>query len=167
MIQPGLKPRPMVPIGHTLFQFLEFSIKNDQTKEILFQLKRPDVPITWDDIDLEHTGESAQYNFPASFLTAKSISTTLTFAVGPKELQEFRMVERHYFQGRLLKSSDFNFGFCIPNTVNSWEHIYEIPLLDEKTRKKMLLCPGETVSDSFYFVDNKLVLHNKATYLFS
>jgi len=39
------------------------------------------------------------------------------------------MVERHYFHGRLLKSFDFDFGFCIPNSKNTCEHIYEFPPL--------------------------------------
>lgn len=31
----------------------------------------------------------------------------------------------------------------------------------------MIKCPFETVSDSFYFVEDKLVLHNKAAYSFT
>ncbi|KAI8918126.1 putative UNC119 [Entophlyctis helioformis] len=153
--------------GYRLIQFLEFTIKNEDTKELLFQLKRPDVPIQWDDIDVADEGRSVAYTFPANFLSAKSIASTLVFAVGPKELKNFRMIERHYFRDRLLKSFDFDFGFCIPNTVNSWEHIYEVPQLDEKTKNEMILSPGQTVSDSFYFIDGKLVLHNKATYSYS
>ncbi|KAL2912191.1 hypothetical protein HK105_208324 [Polyrhizophydium stewartii] len=150
--------------GYRLVQFLEFSIKNEDTNEMLFQLKRPEIPLNWEDIDPAEEGRTVNYKFPISFLQAKNIGTTLTFAVGPKELSSFRMIERHYFRDRLLKSFDFTFGFCIPNTVNTWEHIYEVPALDEKTKKEMVLSPGQTVSDSFYFVDNKLVLHNKASY---
>lgn len=32
------------------------------------------------------------------------------------------------------------------------------------TVREMILHPYETQSDSFYFVDNKLVMHNKADY---
>lgn len=45
-------------------------------------------------------------------------------------MNSFRMIERHYFRDRLLKNFDFEFGFCIPNSKNTCEHIYEFPTLD-------------------------------------
>lgn len=45
------------------------------------------------------------------------------------------MVERHYFKNRLLKSFDFDFGFCMPNSQNSCEHIYEMPALTPEEGK--------------------------------
>lgn len=41
------------------------------------------------------------------------------------------MIERHYFRERLLKTFDFDFGFCIPSSRNTCEHIYEFPQLSE------------------------------------
>ncbi len=37
------------------------------------------------------------------------------------------MIERHYFKNKLIKSYEFEVPFCIPNTVNSLEAIYELP----------------------------------------
>ena len=51
----------------------------------------------------------------------------LMFGVGPTEVPSFRMIERHYFKDKLLRSYDFTFGFCIPNSTNSWEAIYPMP----------------------------------------
>ena len=45
------------------------------------------------------------------------------------------MVERHYFKNRLLKSFDFDFGFCMPYSRNSCEHIYEMPELTPEEGK--------------------------------
>lgn len=124
------------------------------------------------------------------------------FTVGDTPINNFRMIERHYFRDQLLKSFDFEFGFCMPSSKNTCEHIYEFPTLSEemsechtlrRTRDKyprpmfrwiwcfrtlcavslplsvreMILHPYETQSDSFYFVDNKLVMHNKADYSYS
>ena len=50
-------------------------------------------------------------------------------------MSDFRMIERHYFRGRLLKSFDFNFGFVIPGSKNTVEHIYEFPSLSEEESK--------------------------------
>ncbi|XP_010185017.1 PREDICTED: protein unc-119 homolog A-like, partial [Mesitornis unicolor] len=89
------------------------------------------------------------------------------FTVGDKPINNFRMIERHYFRDQLLKSFDFEFGFCIPSSKNTCEHIYEFPQLSEDLIREMILHPYETQSDSFYFVDNKLVMHNKADYSYS
>lgn len=158
------------------------------------------------------------------------------------------MVERHYFRNKLIKSFDFTFGFCIPNSTNSWEVIYTMPSLSKKEGtfflsflffllsssfppfsfffslpllsllvylhafflflcsllllsflyflsfsflgflllfiiidlvidvsdltwyylvQDMIASPFETKSDSFYFVNDVLVMHNKAEYAYS
>lgn len=74
------------------------------------------------------------------------------------------MIERHYLRDRLIRSYDFDFGFCIPNSTNTWEAIYDIPALDEPTQKDMVANPFAAKSDSFYFVNDELVMHNKAQY---
>lgn len=78
---------------------------------------------------------------------------SLVFAVGDREVRDFRMIERHYFRDQvrsfpfygyyvvlnsllflivqLVKSFDFSFGFCIPGSVNTWESVYSLPPLDE------------------------------------
>ena len=74
------------------------------------------------------------------------------------------MIERHYFRNKLIKSFDFNFGFCIPGSTNTWEAVYNVPTLDRDLIDEIIANPFETQSDSFYFVDDKLVIHNKARY---
>nr|XP_014353510.1 PREDICTED: protein unc-119 homolog B-A-like [Latimeria chalumnae] len=88
------------------------------------------------------------------------------FTVGSKAVKNFRMIERHFFRDTLLKSFDFDFGFCIPNSRNTCEHIYELPELSEELVCEMISHPYETQSDSFYFVDNKLIMHQKAEYAY-
>lgn len=164
--------------------------------------------------------------------------------MGDKPVNNFRMIERHYFRNQLLKSFDFHFGFCIPSSKNTCEHIYDFPLLSEELSEwegtpsvgltpllssrpgsllsghhshvtyretqaqrswgssevvplvpvhspegpagasfrpltfaptgwaslavnEMIRHPYETQSDSFYFVDDRLVMHNKADYSYS
>jgi len=50
------------------------------------------------------------------------------------------MIERHYFRDRLLKSFDFEFGFIMPASNNSMEHIYEFPALAEEDSKSSHNC---------------------------
>ncbi len=113
----------------------------------------------------------------------QTISFRVGFKVGDREVKSFRMIERHFFRDQLIKSFDFDFGFCPPKTTNSIEHIYDMPEIDSKQSKIILSSsffhyslfilvkdmidnPYETKSDSFYFVDNQLIMHKKATYAF-
>lgn len=33
----------------------------------------------------------------------------------------------HTLQNKVVRVYDFMFGFCIPNSVNTWEAIYDVP----------------------------------------
>lgn len=74
------------------------------------------------------------------------------------------MIERHYFKNKLIKSYDFTFPFCIPDTVNTWESMYSVPEITEEMKQEMINSPWQTKSDSFYFVNGELIMHNKAEY---
>eukprot|EP00586_Coscinodiscus_wailesii_P001380 CAMPEP_0172479306 /NCGR_PEP_ID=MMETSP1066-20121228/3848_1 /TAXON_ID=671091 /ORGANISM="Coscinodiscus wailesii, Strain CCMP2513" /LENGTH=283 /DNA_ID=CAMNT_0013239685 /DNA_START=314 /DNA_END=1165 /DNA_ORIENTATION=+ len=106
-----------------------------------------------------------KYTFSDDVLRSSSIATSLTFRVGAKEpLPSFRMIERHYFRARLVKSYDFTFSFCIPGSINTWDAVYDVPPLSDALIDEMVRHPFETTSDSFYFVGEELVMHNKARY---
>ena len=92
---------------------------------------------------------------------------SLEFSNGDREVERFRMIERHYFRDRLVKSFDFKFGFVPPNTRNSWDVIYDVPLIEDELVTQMLAHPYETRSDSFYFVGGKLIMHNMAEYRYT
>lgn len=105
--------------------------------------------------------------------------------MGNKPVNKFRMIERHFFRDRLLKTFDFDFGYCIALSNNTIETIYKFPHLPDDLGKsnpfqqfqlcfsisflsvsEMIANPFETRSDSFYFVDDCLVMHNKADYAY-
>ncbi|KAK3531264.1 hypothetical protein QTP70_015196 [Hemibagrus guttatus] len=173
-------------------EFTRFKIRDMQTGTVLFEITKPPTP---DTVLKKHTLESeavispplcytestedrrkdldpnagrfVRYQFTPAFLRLRQVGATVEFTVGDIPINNFRMIERHYFRGRLLKSFDFEFGFCIPSSKNTCEHIYEFPPLSEELMTEMIQYPYETQSDSFYFVDNKLVMHNKADYSYS
>jgi len=150
-------------------RFNSFKVRDFDSNTPLFEVAAPPVeeePELPDTLTLEEEDQirSIRYHFPASMLRLKRIGTTLEFSVGPQPLPTFRMIERHYFRDQLIRSYDFDFGFCIPNSTNTWEAIYDVPTLDETIQQEMVRCPYETKSDSFYFVNEQLVMHNKAEY---
>ncbi|XP_072270025.1 protein unc-119 homolog B [Pyxicephalus adspersus] len=112
-------------------------------------------------------GRFVRYQFTPAFLRLRKVGATVEFTVGDKPVNSFRMIERHFFRDRILKTFDFDFGFCIPNSCNTCEHMYEFPQLSEDIIQLMIDNPYETRSDSFYFVDNKLIMHNKADYAYN
>ena len=64
------------------------------------------------------------------------------------------MVERHYFRGKVIRSYYFKFGFVIPGSSNSWEFIYDLPILSEEEEQEIIEAPWEVKSDSFFFADD-------------
>lgn len=114
-------------------------------------------------------GRFVKYHLHKDFLDLKSLGAQITFSVGgSRVVKKFRMIERHYFRNKLIKSFDFDFGAAlIPNSENSIEHIYDLPELDKKLKRQMIDFPWETKSDSFYFVENRLIMHNKAEYAYN
>ncbi|KAJ9468868.1 Protein unc-119 [Diplonema papillatum] len=143
-------------------EFKSFTIRDMESGRMLFQVNKGDAAPP-DMVD-ETATRTIQYDFPADFLKLDTVGTKLVFSVGPRPVPNFRMIERHYFRDKLLKSFDFNFGFCIPNSTNSWEAIYDMPKLTPEEQEDLMKHPFETKSDSFYFVNNELIMHNKADY---
>lgn len=140
--------------------FVHFRIRDMNTNAVLFEVERAagmrkaedwqGVIFDWIDDYERPASRFVRYHLPSSFLKLKQVGALyvcwtnsrleekffllfrVDFTVGDRPVQSFRMIECHYFRDQLIKSFDFNFGFCPPNTRNSIEHIYEMPKLDSK-----------------------------------
>jgi len=163
--------RFLVPLSANAFKidFLAFKIRavQDGHETCLFEIsKDPD-----DGPELDDTiGDDARmikYHFGPRFLDFPTIGTNLEFTIGEIPLHNFRMIERHYFGDQLIKCYDFTLPFVIPNTRNTWEVIYTMPEMDPALKQAIIENPYATCSDSFYFVEDRLVMHNKAWYDYS
>ncbi|XP_037647056.1 protein unc-119 homolog A [Sebastes umbrosus] len=146
--------------------FSRFKIRDLASGAVILDIKKHVPTEIQDVIDLD-TSRFIRYHFSPVFLTLREIGATLEFTVGSKALNRFRLIERHFFRNLLLKTFDFEIGFCIPHSRNTCEHIYCLPDLDPETVEEMIYNPFETRSDSFYFVNNKLIMHHKAEYSFA
>uniref|UniRef100_W5LVR1 Unc-119 lipid binding chaperone c n=1 Tax=Lepisosteus oculatus TaxID=7918 RepID=W5LVR1_LEPOC len=146
--------------------FSRFKIRDMESGGVILEIRKH-CPTEIQDVREVNAGRFIRYHFTPEFLQLREIGATVEFTVGSKALNKFRLIERHYFRDRLLKSFDFEIGFCIPNSRNTCEHIYELPELDSETIEEMIAHPFATRSDSFYFINNKLIMHHKAEYSFS
>jgi len=148
--------------------FLKFTISDYDSKKVIFQVGKDSPPPPDVSMDFTAIGEDMyrkiRYRFSEDVLRLPFIQTSLVFGVGKVEVRNFRMIERHYYKNQLVKSFDFEFGFCIPGSVNTWDAVYAVPPLKDNLIDAMIDNPYETRSDSFYFVDDRLIMHNKASY---
>ena len=153
-------------------KFLKFRVRDLESGYVLFEVcddeEKPEDEKDGDqNTDVANSSRTIRYHLGPDFLELKNIGTALTFSVGALPVKNLVMIERHYFKGQLIKSFEFKFDFCIPNSTNTWETIYIIPELDAGLKQQMIDAPWETRSDSFYFVENKLIMHHKALYNYS
>ena len=146
-----------------LFDVSDDSDDNNNNENIPEELKDENLKKIEDE-DIYKSPRMIRYHLGPDFLDLKNLGSSLTFSVGDKPVKDFLMIERHYFNEILIKSFEFKFDFCIPNSVNTWESIYTIPEIDPKLKQQMIDEPWHTRSDSFYFVGNELIMHNKAIY---
>lgn len=106
-------------------EFLKFTISDDESKRVLFEVGQNvemvgSMEVDHDTVDEDDYVRAIKYTFCEDVLRLPLVSTSLTFKVGDMPIDNFRMIERHYFRDKLIKSYDFSFGFCIPGSVNCW-----------------------------------------------
>lgn len=146
--------------------FVGFRVRtlDEGCQRVLFEVNRPEgipkPPIE----TLDDNSRFIRYHFGPEFLDVRTIGANLDFEIGDEPLYNFTMIERHYFRDVLIQSFEFTLPFVIPGTRNTWEMIYTKPELNDEWKAAMISAPWESRSDSFYFVDGRLVMHNRAEY---
>ena len=180
----GFTPKFLCGLSANVYniKFKRFKVRDIETDFVLFDVsdeseenqdqENKDIPDEMkdenlkkiEDEDIYKSPRMIRYHLGPDFLDLKNLGSSLTFSVGDQPVKDFLMIERHYFNEILVKSFEFKFDFCIPNSVNTWEYIYTVPEIEPKVKKQMIDEPWHTRSDSFYFVGNKLIMHNKAIY---
>ena len=145
------------------FKFGGFKIRDMISKIVLVEVEESDQDQSLSDLDNPET-RVIKYHLGPQFLNLKTVGLTLNFSIGPKEIKKLEMVERHYFRGKVIRSYVFEFGFVIPGSTNSWEFIYDLPELSEDEMREIIEAPWEVKSDSFFFADGQLIIHNRAIY---
>lgn len=161
-------------------EFLLFEIRDYSSKKVIFSVDTSDgasrnresivePDLDFNSIEFDEAGvpriRKVKYTVSEDILCLPCISTSLTFKVGGNEpISNLRLIERLYFREKLIKSYDCTFGYCIPGSTNQWDCIYDLPPLKYEIVEEMIDSPFETVSDTFYFAGEELIMHNKAAY---
>jgi hypothetical protein len=144
-------------------RFKGFKIRDVDSGEVFHDFVADDI------FQLDYFADhELEYLFPHSVLKAKNIGSNLTLVVGEELVKDLTLLERHFIDDSLVAHYEFNFPVFMPNSENNIEFMYPVPKLSEKSRK--LLENGEDIfakSDTFIFVENKLVIHRRANYTYS
>lgn len=108
-----------------------------------------------------------EYQFPSKILKAKTLGSSLTLCVGSQIVKNLVLAERHYIDGKLAANYSFKFPIFMPNSTNNVEFIYNVPKLDQTVLDKInQKKPVNARSDTFVFVEGKLIIHRRAKYVY-
>jgi hypothetical protein len=144
-------------------RFKGFKIRDVDTGEIFHDFQAEDI------FQLDYFADNElEYQFPHAVLKAKNIGSNLTMVVGEKFVKDLTLIERHYIDDLLVANYEFNFPLFMPNSENNIEFMYPVPKLSDASQKE--LANGEDIfskSDTFIFVDNKLIIHRRANYVYT
>ena len=107
-----------------------------------------------------------KHSFPRTFFMLRNLELNLQFTNvnGDQPLADLTLIEKHFFRGQILSEFEFNFPFCVPKSTNEWQYVYQLPELSPELQQEMVDAPNETHSDSFFFSEGRLIVHNKASY---
>ena len=143
-------------------RFIGFKIRDCDKGTIFHEFRAQSI------YDLDIFAElQLEYHFPQDILKAKTIGTNLTFVVGAQPVQNLDFIERHYIYDSLVGNYTFAFPFFMPSSENNIEFIYNVPTLPQLAQED--IANGRDVparSDTFIFVNGKLVIHRRAKYLY-
>ena len=148
----------------------DLKFKGFRIRDMISNITLVDVPI--DEIESEGNLSEAddptkrliKYHFGPDFLHLQTVGLTMGFGIGPAPIQNLEMIERHYFRGRVIQDYSFVFGFVIPNSTNEWEFCYDMPQFTQEEMQEIIDAPWEVKSDSFFFAEGRLIIHNRAEY---
>ena len=146
------------------FKFRGFKIRDMVSGITLVEVAEDDVDGADLNDDDDVTKRLIKYHLGPDFLELKTVGLTMYFSIGAKPIKNMEMIEKHYFRNKCIREFSFKFGFIIPNSTNSWELVYDFPELSEEEKCEIRQSPWEVKSDSYYFADGKLMIHNRAEY---
>ena len=109
-----LEPTPaLLDPGDGGFRLASFEIRDGVSSALLGSVAVDGVS--------QRQGRSAQRVMLSSdYLRCRVISSRIQFQVG-EAIASLRMIERHFLQGRLIRTFDTTLGYCMPESLNTHE----------------------------------------------
>ncbi len=80
--------------------------------------------VLWESHGWDNQILNREEHFPRATLQCKVVSREINFS-SAVEIKDFKVFQKVFVGGQLLEEWNFEFGFVIPHSTNSWENVLE------------------------------------------
>jgi len=108
--------------------------------------------------DLSDPDNEHEARVPKKILKCRAVSRELNFS-SIEPMEKFRLEQRVLFKGRCLEEWNFEFGFVIPESTNTWQSLIEAAPESQMMPAKVL--NGNVVIETQFFNGEALVSTSK------
>ena len=159
------------------FGFTKFVLKSIDSclnikEKVLFDLKIDSFNINEEIIkrskeikDIYKNPRMIRYHLTKDVLD-NDMKLTLSYKNESKYGFFLKMIENHYYDNKLIEQICQDFGFCMPYSENERDIIYKKNSQGFKNISK-ISGSFEIKTDTFFFANDKLIIHNKTLFYFS
>lgn len=130
------------------FQVNWMNLRDADTGKILWQGNE----------DLSVPEKEHEARVPKKILKCRAVSREINFS-SAEPMTKFRLEQRVLFKGRRFEEWFFEFGFVIPNSVNTWQSV--IQAAPESQMMPANVLNGNVVIETKFFDDELLVSTSK------
>ncbi|XP_071744159.1 retinal rod rhodopsin-sensitive cGMP 3',5'-cyclic phosphodiesterase subunit delta [Lepeophtheirus salmonis] len=95
---------------------------------------------------------------PKKILKCRAVSREINFS-SSEPMEKFRLEQKVLYRGRCLEEWNFDFGFVIPNSTNTWQSLIEAAPESQMMPARVL--NGNVVIETKFFDDNLEVSTSK------
>ena len=145
--------------------FTAFTVRDDESGFVYFEVRQDGAPLPFEMLGLEEP-RSIRYRFNPDILRLPQINTVLEFRTS-QDLPNFQVIEKHYVGE--TNFATYRFGMDGPLKAGEkhvQEYVYE-NRISEALITEAVGHPWSHSVEALYFVDDEIVMHNKAAYLYS
>lgn len=101
--------------------------------------------------------------FPKEILKCGSVGRAINFSSREK-IDNFKLVQRIWLFGKIIEEWDFDFGFVIPNSTNTWEQI--IDAAEEEDMLSAEIISGNIKIETLFFNRETVVYRSNLTVIY-
>ncbi|XP_060532962.1 retinal rod rhodopsin-sensitive cGMP 3',5'-cyclic phosphodiesterase subunit delta [Cylas formicarius] len=104
--------------------------------------------------DISLPGVEHEARVPKNILKCRAVSREFSFS-SKKQIENFRLEQKVLFKGRCLEEWDFEFGFVMPESTNTWQSIMEAA--PESQMMPASVLNGNVVVETKFFDEDLLI----------
>jgi retinal rod rhodopsin-sensitive cGMP 3',5'-cyclic phosphodiesterase subunit delta len=99
-------------------------------------------------------------SIPSSILDCAAVRREINFST-KKEISSLSLVQRFLLNGLCIENWSFQFGYCIPNSTNTWQQVIQSARGKDQMMKATDMS-GKVIIDTCFYDKGDLIYQNKA-----